>query len=112
MPVSEEDLYKVRAIVQNILDVFGGADGGVAFATMFHSHLPELIKSDSAAAADLMRSFTHINNYCGHLLKRNRASAGSGIAEWRGRGDRRQNHARVQRTGGSFQGHGLMVNGH
>lgn len=68
---SEEDLYKVRSIIQNILDVFGGADGGVPFAIMFHHHLPELIKSDSVAAQELVRSFTQVNKYCGHLLKRN-----------------------------------------
>lgn len=47
---------------KNILDVFGGADGGVAFATMFHSHIPAFVANadNSPNVQELLAAFEQI----------------------------------------------------
>ena len=59
-------------IVDPILSVFGGEDGGVAFARLSKSFLPEMIvraHNGDAKAAELVRMATQFSRLCSLMLK-------------------------------------------
>lgn len=56
-----------REYVQNILDVFTGADGGMAFVKLRHVYLPAMIK-DRDQFSDMLVAIEKLNKLCGKLL--------------------------------------------
>lgn len=54
-----------------ILDLFGGADGGVAFSRLRHSILPSLYGADdSTVAADVVVMVKQFSRLCNKVLER------------------------------------------
>jgi hypothetical protein len=47
MPVLDSDRERAQELLLPILDVFGGADGGVSFARLRHDFLPEVLSKRS-----------------------------------------------------------------
>lgn len=61
-----------KQIVDPILSVFGCEDGGIAFARLSKSVLPEMIeraKNGDAKAAEFVRMVTQFSNLCTFMLK-------------------------------------------
>lgn len=61
-----------KQIVDPILSVFGGEDGGIAFARLSKSFLPEMIEraeNGDAKAAELLRMATQFSKLCTLMLK-------------------------------------------
>ena len=69
--LSNSDLS--RELCLPMLDLFGGADGGVAFAKLQHSFLPEMMEMQAAGnqhAAELMLMVTRMSVLCKTLLNK------------------------------------------
>ena len=66
--------YEVEAkkILDPILDVFGGADGGIALSKLRHSMLPSMLEKfeDDKAAAEFVRAVEKFSFLCDVLLKK------------------------------------------
>lgn len=65
---------KAKEVLNPILDVFGGADGGVAFATLVHSILPNLYNEQNNPQRnpqidDLLESVERFSRLCELALK-------------------------------------------
>lgn len=61
-----------KEIIDPILDVMGGVDGGVAFAQLHHSLMPELIKAAAEGnekAISIVKAFELVGQVCKLLLK-------------------------------------------
>ncbi len=58
-------------LLQPILDVFGGADGGPAFARLRHSFLPDMLKTqdDNVTAAEFILMVRRFSKLCQIMLQ-------------------------------------------
>ena len=62
-----------KKLLDPILDVIGGADGGVAFARLQHNFLPEMIERYEALdpeAREFMLMVTRFSKMCELMLER------------------------------------------
>jgi hypothetical protein len=63
---SKETDQKAQELLQPILDVFTGTDGGVAFSILRHSALPLAIKVNASSVVD---AFETVSNICRNILE-------------------------------------------
>lgn len=56
--------------IEPILNVFGGADGGVAFARLRHTFLPEMYANESLEAERLVVMVKQFSRLCELMLKK------------------------------------------
>lgn len=62
------DDLRAKEIIQPILDLFTGADGGVAFAILRHDLLPYAL-SKPDLYAEYINSFENVSKICKNILK-------------------------------------------
>lgn len=57
---------QAKSVLDPILDVMSGADGGVAFAKLRHSFIPQILESACADqnAEDILRAFKVVARAC------------------------------------------------
>jgi hypothetical protein len=55
---------QIKAILNPIMDVMAGADGGVAFAKLRHSFMRQVMESDGENAQDILKSFKVVARAC------------------------------------------------
>ena len=69
---SEANLEEARKLLDPILDVFGGADGGVAFSKLRHSFLPDALSKagESNTTDQFLRMVGQFSKLCEIMLKR------------------------------------------
>ena len=62
---------EIHDLLDPILDLCGGADGGVAFARLKHSLLPEMwdLAETNAKAAEFQTMIRQFSRTCTHVLK-------------------------------------------
>lgn len=66
-------MKNAKDILNPILNLMGGTDGGVGFAELQHAHLPEFIKlaeAGNAQAIEAVKAFELVSKFCTYLLKK------------------------------------------
>lgn len=59
---------EVRLDLNPILDLFGGADGGVGFTKLRHKFLPDIYQLDSEQARHMKRVVKQFSNLCKTMM--------------------------------------------
>lgn len=63
---------QAQALLQPILDLMGGADGGAGFARLRHSFLPEMLEKSAAGGkleAELVLMVTRMSVLCKTMME-------------------------------------------
>ncbi len=64
---------QAKELLQPILDLMGGADGGVGFTKLRHGFLPDLICKAAAGQpleAELLLAITRVSKLCNFLMEK------------------------------------------
>jgi hypothetical protein len=66
-----EQEQEIHDLLDPILDLFGGADGGVAFARLKHALLPEMweLASTNQKAVEFQTMVRQFSKTCDYVLK-------------------------------------------
>ena len=68
MKNNSESESESKAILQPILDVFSGSDGGASFTKLRHTLLPSILEENSAASMEVVAKIKAFSNLCSYLL--------------------------------------------
>ena len=70
MNTKEENAQRIKELIDPILDVFGGADGGIAFAQLCHSFLLEVFAKETSQNEEFILMITRFSKLCSLMLKK------------------------------------------
>jgi hypothetical protein len=68
----KHEVEEAQRLLQPMLDLFGGADGGVAFAKLRHGFLPDIIRvhteKSTQTSEDFLRMVEQFSRLCQLML--------------------------------------------
>lgn len=65
---TEEVRTQIKHDIDPILDLFGGSDGGVGFAKLYHDFLPRLYSNDEEISQDTVVMIKQFSRLCKVML--------------------------------------------
>ena len=67
--MNERIRNEIQEDLDPILDLFAGADGGVSFAKLRHSLLPEIYKRETESEIEIVKIVKQFSRLCEHMLQ-------------------------------------------